>query len=873
METRKWQRKVENFFWKMPRHKSRTGYRTRKNAETAVDKKEKGEMEEFRKKETSEKLLVSGKPLLSGTYATAHKLISAEKLEMSKKNQKAQEQETFGWNSNQQSVAISDKRESDKQKNSDKNFELHAIIFGKGRELEKWEAPSQNQETNRLENLEKDQKSKRRKTSIWDFSTRNSNYNNPQTTEKNQETEQRKPSAWNINTRNLNYNNSQTTKKNQESGQRKTSAWNINTGNPNYNNSQTTKKNQESGQRKPSVWNINTGNPNYNNSQTTERNHEPEQKKSTPWNINTGNPNYNTPQTTGRNQESEQKKSTPWNINTGNPNYNNSQTTERNHEPEQKKSTPWNINTGNPNYNNPQTTERNQEAEQKKNTPSNNTTSFNNSSMQITENEQEQTKVQQENNFEDSDRKEEQLHNNESSVSPVFDNDSAVGESQNFPTRKNNRRKRAGTRILTVAVTAVLLIVIVHFTGGLPEAFAQGLENVAINLGERIGKQIFLQDKALFSYVRYNEQDRGTFRFMSEQLFCSEMLLDSASKKNSDSTEELEGNSCSGTIIGEDNQEKQTNEAILEIEKELMESIMAENQKYGEYLPVSYVEGNVVQLTPTLGEDHTIGSGTAGKVPLGKLLLENNYSLEKLSDTNFLLKNYYIVDSITSTTPEMFNASELLSKDLSIEEGSEGYQILIYHTHASESFVDSRPGEVMDTVRGPGEYLAELLRERGYTVYHDMTAYDRKDGKDNRNQAYTTARLQIEPFLKEHPEIQVVIDLHRDGGAKRMSVIDGKETAKIMLFNGLCRNSSGPIADLENPNLSGNLAFSLQLNLVGRVLYPDLMHRIYLKNYRYNQHYRERSILVELGTDQNTVEEAYNAMEFFVDVLDSVLQK
>ena len=843
METRKWQRKVENFFWKMPRHKSRTGYRTRKNAETAVDKKEKGEMEEFRKKETSEKLLVSGKPLLSGTSATAHKLISAEKLEMSKKNQKAQEQETFGWNSNQQSAAISDKRESDKQKNSDKNSELHAIIFGKGRELEKWEAPSQNQETNRLDNLEKDQKSKRRKTSIWDFSTSNSNYNNPQTTEKNQETEQRKTSVWNINTGNPNYNNSQTTERNHESGQRKTSVWNINTGNPNYNNSQTTEKNQESGQRKPSVWNINTGNPNYNNPQTIERNQESGQRKASAWNINTGNPNYNNPQTTERNQESEQKKSTPWNINTGNPNYNNSQTTERN-EPEQKKNTSWN-----------------------------NTTSFNNSSMQITENEQEQTKVQQENNFEDSDRKEEQLHNNESSVLPVFDNDSAVGEPQNFPTRKNSRRKRAGTRALTVAVTAVLLIIIVHFTGGLPEAFAQGLENVAINLGERIGKQIFLQDKALFSYVRYNEQDRGTFRFMSEQLFCSEMLLDSASKKNSDSTEELEGNSCSGTIIGEDNQEKQTNEAILEIEKELMESIMAENQKYGEYLPVSYVEGNVVQLTPTLGEDHTIGSGTAGKVPLGKLLLENNYSLEKLSDTNFLLKNYYIVDSITSTTPEMFNASELLSKDLSIEEGSEGYQILIYHTHASESFVDSRPGEVMDTVRGPGEYLAELLRERGYTVYHDMTAYDRKDGKDNRNQAYTTARLQIEPFLKEHPEIQVVIDLHRDGGAKRMAVIDGKETAKIMLFNGLCRNSSGPIADLENPNLSGNLAFSLQLNLVGRVLYPDLMHRIYLKNYRYNQHYRERSILVELGTDQNTVEEAYNAMEFFVDVLDSVLQK
>ena len=248
------------------------------------------------------------------------------------------------------------------------------------------------------------------------------------------------------------------------------------------------------------------------------------------------------------------------------------------------------------------------------------------------------------------------------------------------------------------------------------------------------------------------------------------------------------------------------------------------------------------------------------------------YNMEELSDFEFLFENFYTMDKTTTISPEDLNAETLLAKDMRIDKSVEGPQILIYHTHASEGYADSKSGEVMDTVRGPGEALAEYLRGYGYTVYHDMTAYDRKDGKDNRNQAYSTARPQIEAFLEEHPEVQVVIDLHRDGGAKRVATVNGKKTAQVMLFNGLCRNASGPIDYLENKNLSGNLAFSLQTNLVGRVLYPDLMFRIYLKNYRYNQHFRERCMLIELGTDQNTVEEAYNAMEPLAQILDTVLR-
>ena len=97
--------------------------------------------------------------------------------------------------------------------------------------------------------------------------------------------------------------------------------------------------------------------------------------------------------------------------------------------------------------------------------------------------------------------------------------------------------------------------------------------------------------------------------------------------------------------------------------------------------------------------------------------------------------------------------------------------------------------------------------------------------------------------------------------------------AKVMLFNGLCRNTQGVLSYLPNKNLLDNLAFSFQMKLLGDEMYPGLMNKIFLKDYRYNMHLAERYLLIELGTDQNTVEEARNAMEPLSDVLAQVLRK
>lgn len=251
-----------------------------------------------------------------------------------------------------------------------------------------------------------------------------------------------------------------------------------------------------------------------------------------------------------------------------------------------------------------------------------------------------------------------------------------------------------------------------------------------------------------------------------------------------------------------------------------------------------------------------------------------DYTKEQLKDVNFLVRNFYIVDPATKVTDSLFNAEKLLDEDMKISQKNTKPQILIYHTHSQETYADSRKKEKADTVVGVGSYLTQILEDRyGYNVIHDDSCYDIIDGVLNRNKAYNKAKDGIEKILDENPTIEVVIDLHRDGADnKRTTVINGKETAQIMLFNGLSRDQDGPITYLENPYIQDNLAISLQLQLKAIELYPGLFYKNYLNCYRYNMHVRPKTILMELGTNKNSLESAKNAMEPFAKVLNAVLQ-
>ena len=267
---------------------------------------------------------------------------------------------------------------------------------------------------------------------------------------------------------------------------------------------------------------------------------------------------------------------------------------------------------------------------------------------------------------------------------------------------------------------------------------------------------------------------------------------------------------------------------------------------------------------------------TALAVQSGQVL-GTEYTAEQLADFDFLKSNFYIVESNTDISSDLLNAGTLLGMDMTMKQDASAPQILIYHTHSQEGFVDSVPGDNSTTIVGVGEYLTQILRETyGYNVIHNTNVYDFIDGELDRNQAYTLAEADVQQILAENPTIEVIIDLHRDGvqeDTHLVTEVNGKTTAQIMFFNGLSFSKrNGPIGYLENPYIGENLALSLQMKLGCEKYYPGFTRKVYLKSLRYNLHLRPKSLLVEAGAQTNTLQEMLNAMEPLAYVLNQVLK-
>ena len=250
-------------------------------------------------------------------------------------------------------------------------------------------------------------------------------------------------------------------------------------------------------------------------------------------------------------------------------------------------------------------------------------------------------------------------------------------------------------------------------------------------------------------------------------------------------------------------------------------------------------------------------------------------SMERLNDFEYLVSNFYTVDSVTYINPSELNASELLGKDLRIDLNTGGSKILIYHTHSQETFADS-DNDPSTSIVGIGRYLTEILNNK-YKIptMHHEGVYDLINGKLDRSEAYEFAKPEVEQILAENPSIEVVIDLHRDGVADTthlVTEINGKPTAQIMFFNGLSRTRvNGDLVGMANPYLQDNLAFSLQMKIAAETKYPGFARRNYLRGYKYNMDLMPRMLLIEAGAQTNTVEEMRNAMEVLADLLNSVL--
>lgn len=316
-----------------------------------------------------------------------------------------------------------------------------------------------------------------------------------------------------------------------------------------------------------------------------------------------------------------------------------------------------------------------------------------------------------------------------------------------------------------------------------------------------------------------------------------------------------------------------------EAEEDIYAAMLAENTSRGsreEDVPdESSAESAETENTPNAvtkevsGEvfEDVTGEGTG----FMKAVKTNSFDLDALSEYQTLVSTFYTIDAGTTAGSNELNLEKFMSKDMTISKEDAGPQILIYHTHSLEAFADSVPGERNQTIVGVGDRLAEILtQEYGYSVLHHTAEYD-----TTRDDAYANSLPGIQKVLEENPGIQVVIDLHRDAGVEgvhRAIDLNGKSTATFMLFNGLSRTrKTGNIDYLHNPYLADNLAFSFQMQMKAGEYYPGLTRKIYLKAYRYNMHLMPKTLLIELGDSNNTVEEAMNTCDPLAHILDMVL--
>lgn len=390
----------------------------------------------------------------------------------------------------------------------------------------------------------------------------------------------------------------------------------------------------------------------------------------------------------------------------------------------------------------------------------------------------------------------------------------------------------------------------------LPGSLYEEGENtsVAERMWERLQKEI-----PLYTYLKENEPVKTV---VEDESTCQEIITANgqtiterllAENQGKAVTEENENARENKETQEEEGKEKENTESVKEeINEETKEQVKEETQ---EEIPSQMPAWtSAVEVSPV-----------------------KDLSMEQLSDFNYLLNNFFVVDPNTTIDSSQMDAASLLGDDLKLTGGSENPQILIYHTHSQEGYVDSVEGDENTSVIGVGNYLESILRDIfGYQVIHIKDPFDIVDGQLDRSKAYNYALPVVEQVLAENPSIEVVIDLHRDGVPEDkhlVTEINGKPTAQIMFFNGLSRTiNNGSLDSLPNPYISDNLAFSFQLSYQAARYYPHFTRCIYLKGYRYNLHVRPRSILLEVGAQTNTVEEAMNAMEPFSVILDKVLK-
>lgn len=196
--------------------------------------------------------------------------------------------------------------------------------------------------------------------------------------------------------------------------------------------------------------------------------------------------------------------------------------------------------------------------------------------------------------------------------------------------------------------------------------------------------------------------------------------------------------------------------------------------------------------------------------------------------------------------------------------------ILIYHTHTLEAYTPTekypytehggswRTDDNTRNVVTVGELLAEQLRSYGFNVIHDITNHE----PPKLSTAYERSLQTMESYKKKYPSLTMFIDLHRDATGEDNTddfcIIDGEKTARVMFVVGTGKGATGT-GFSQTPDFDSNYSYAASVTEYLRSVHPELVREIRVKTGRYNQHVSNCCMLIEIGHNMNTLEEALAA--------------
>ncbi|MEA4911182.1 MAG: stage II sporulation protein P [Oscillospiraceae bacterium] len=235
-----------------------------------------------------------------------------------------------------------------------------------------------------------------------------------------------------------------------------------------------------------------------------------------------------------------------------------------------------------------------------------------------------------------------------------------------------------------------------------------------------------------------------------------------------------------------------------------------------------------------------------------------------LSADNYFTYGAGCIRNATEYANDEMLAAARGSLGFTVEMDSNKPQVLIMHTHTTESYdrfdagfydtdYPTRSTDPAVNILAVGKTLCDTLNANGVcavqaTEYHDYPAYDN---------SYSRSRETVRAWLEKYPTIKVVLDIHRDGmeredgtRVKPTVVIDGKKAAQIMIISGADDGT------MNMPSFRENLKLAVRLQDVYETRFPGLTRPVYLAYRFYNQDLTTGSLLIEIGSEANTLDEA-----------------